>query len=143
MKPLSPILFPAALILVGLTFIQCGRTGKLGAGKYDLADQEFSSQNYSIQRALAGDGGFEEKHVVDHCLLMEMTGKWVQDGGKLSLHYAQRRNRESCHDSLPVWGVDTSALEIPIRNVAGGGYEALLAAADGKPEKWIKWLRSE
>jgi hypothetical protein len=139
LKPLLPI----ALCLTSLTLIQCGRTGKLGAGKYEVADQEFSSQNYSIQRQFGGDGGFEERHVLDHCLVMEMTGKWVQDGRKLALHYAQMRNRATCHDSLPGWGVDTSRLEIPIRNVVGDSYEALLAASDGKPEKWIKWLKTE
>jgi hypothetical protein len=131
------------LIALCLTLIQCGRTGKLGAGKYEVADQEYSSQNYSMQRQFTPQGGFEEKHVVDHCLLMEMTGKWVQEGGNLKLRYDRIRNRATCHDSLPGWGVDTSNLTIPIRNVEETSYESLLAAADGKPEKWIKWLKTE
>ncbi|HKP94238.1 MAG TPA: hypothetical protein VJ385_00645 [Fibrobacteria bacterium] len=131
------------LIASCLLFLQCGRTGKLGAGKYEVADQEYSSQNYSMRRQFMDQGGFEEKHVVDHCLLMEMTGKWAQEGGTLTLKYDQIRNRATCHDSLPPWSRDSSELEIPVRNVAGDGYESLLAASDGKPEKWIKWLKTE
>lgn len=138
MKRISLISLPLALLL-----IQCGRTGKVGSGTYEVADQEYSSQNYSMQRKLAPQGGFEEKHVLDHCLVMEMTGNWVQDGGSLKLSYAQARNRATCHDSLPAWSTDTAKLTIPIRNVEGTGYEALLAASDGKPEKWIKWLKTE
>jgi hypothetical protein len=131
---------PLALALV---LVNCGRTGKVGSGTYEVADQEYSSQNYSMQRKLSGQGTFEEKHTVDHCLMMEMTGNWAQDGGNLNLAYAQARNRSNCRDSMPAWGVDTAKLTIPIRNVAGDGYEALLAASDGKPEKWIKWLKTE
>jgi hypothetical protein len=126
-----------------LLLIQCGRIGKLGSGRYEVADQEYSSQNYSMQRRLAAQGGFEEKHVVDHCLLMEMTGKWEQKGGTLTLRYDQIRNRATCRDSLGAWAVDTSRLTIPIRNVEGTSYESLLAASGDKPEKWIKWLKTE
>lgn len=136
----TPLLF--ALIMLG-TLTQCGRPGKLGEGLYEVADQEYSSQNYSMRRQLASQGEFGEKHVVDHCLLMEMTGTWVQDGGKLNLRYARMRNRPTCRDSLAAWSVDTSRLAIPIRNVDGTSYEALLSASDGKPEKWIKWLKTE
>jgi len=137
-------IFPtAACLALSLSFVQCGRTGKLDAGKYEVADQEYSSQNYSMRRKFTPQGGFEEQHVVDHCLLMEMTGIWIQKGGTLTLSYAQGRNRASCHDSLPAWSVDTSKLSIPIRNVEGTSYESLLAASDGKPEKWIKWLKTE
>ena len=133
------------LILVSLclALTHCSRTGQLGSGKYEVADQEYSSQNYSMQRLFSGQGGFEEKHVVDHCLLMEMTGKWIQDGATLTLKYAQMRNRATCHDSLPEWGRDSAELKIPVRNVEAASYESLLAASDGKPEKWIKWLRTE
>jgi hypothetical protein len=131
------------LIPLSLALIQCGRTGKVRSGTYEVADQEYSSQNYSMQRVLSPQGGFEEKHVVDHCLLMEMNGHWLQDGGTLKLSYAQVRNRSTCHDSLPAWSTDTSKLSVPIRKVEGDGYEALLAASDGKPEKWIKWLKTE
>lgn len=150
-QPLSRVPRPARsrvpyaipCLILGLTLTHCGRTGKLGSGQYEVADQEYSSQNYSMRRQLASHGGFEEKHVVDHCLLMEMTGTWVQEGGKLNLQYARMRNRPTCHDSLAAWSVDTSRLAIPIRNVESTSYEALLAASDGKPEKWIKWLKTE
>ena len=139
----SRVHYAIACLILGLTLTHCGRTGKLGSGQYEVADQEYSSQNYSMRRQLASQGAFEEKHVVDHCLLMEMTGTWVQEGGKLNLQYAKMRNRPTCHDSLAAWSVDTSRLAIPIRNVEGTSYEALLAASDGKPEKWIKWLKTE
>lgn len=135
--------FMIAAPILGLALTHCGRTGKVGSGQYEVADQEYSSQNYSMRRHLESQGGFQEKHVVDHCLLMEMTGKWEQEGGKLNLHYAQMRNRASCRDSLPAWSVDTSSLTIPIRNVDGTSYEALLAASGDKPEKWIKWHKTE
>lgn len=126
-----------------LILSQCGRVGKLGSGKYAVADQEYSSQNYSMERQFLAQGTFEEKHVVDHCLLMEMTGKWIQDGGTLTLTYEQIRNRANCHDSLPAWGRDSSQLKIPVRNVDATSYESLLAASNGKPDKWIKWLKTE
>jgi hypothetical protein len=115
--------------------------GKLDAGKYDIADQEFSSQNYAMERIFSLQGSFEESHVVDHCLLMAMTGKWVQESGTLKLKYDRIRNRPSCHDSLPEWAIDSSELKIPIRNITPRSYEALLAASDGKPEKWVVWNR--
>jgi hypothetical protein len=130
-------------LAAALALTHCGRTGKLASGTYSVADQEYSSQNYSMERTLAPGGSFEERHVVDHCLLMEMKGAWAQDGSELRLSYAQARNRATCHDSLPAWSTDTSRLAIPIRNVEGTGYEALLAASDGKPEKWIRWMKTE
>ena len=122
---------------------QCGRAGRLESGKYAVADQEYSSQNYNLERQFMPQGGFEERHVVDHCLLLEMTGKWVQDGGTLTLTYDQSRNRANCHDSLPAWGKDSSQLKIPVRNVDAGSYESFLAASNGKADKWIKWLKTE
>jgi hypothetical protein len=44
---------------------------------------------------------------------------------------------------MPEWSQDSARLEIPIRNVTRGSYESLLAASDGKPEKWIQWLKPE
>lgn len=126
-----------------LLLADCGRVGKLGAGTYDVADQEYTSQNYGMERKLMPEGTFEERHVVDHCLLLELSGTWKQDGGRLKLNYARSRNRPTCHDSLPGWSVDTAKLAIPIRNVEATGYEALLAASDGKPEKWIRWMKTE
>jgi hypothetical protein len=126
-----------------VAIVACGRIGKLGAGTYAVADQEYSSQNYGMERVFLPAGTFEERHVVDHCLLLELSGSWVQDGGKLRLSYARSRDRANCHDSLPAWSVDTVKLEIPIRKVEGTGYEALLAASDGKPEKWIRWMKTE
>lgn len=126
-----------------LALVHCGRVGKLGAGTYAVADQEYSSQNYGMERKLAPEGTFFERHEIDHCLLLEMSGTWVQDGARLKLRYARARNRSTCHDSLPAWSVDTTKLEIPIRNVAGTGYQALLAASGGKPEKWISWMKTE
>ncbi len=128
---------------MALALVECGRTGKVASGTYQVSDQEYGSQNYAMERKLAPQGGFQEQHVVDHCLLMEMNGTWLQEGGALKLSYAQIRNRQSCHDSLPEWSTDTTKLSIPIRNVEGTGYEALLAATDTKPEKWIKWLKTE
>jgi hypothetical protein len=121
----------------------CGRIGKIGAGTYAVADQEYTSQNYAMERTFQPAGTFEERHVVDHCLLLELSGRWIQDGGSLQLGYARSRNRANCRDSLPAWSIDTSKLEIPIRNVEGTGYEALLAASEGKPEKWIRWMKTE
>jgi hypothetical protein len=126
-----------------LALVQCGRIGKLGAGKYAVADREYSSQNYSMERQFDAQGGFTEQHVVDHCLLLEMTGKWVQKGGTLLLTYDHTRNRASCHDSLPAFAQDSAQLKIPVRNVDPTSYESLLAASDGKPEKWIKWFKTE
>jgi hypothetical protein len=121
----------------------CGRIGKIGAGTYSVADQEYTSQNYAMERSFLPTGTFEERHVVDHCLRLELSGRWLQDGGRLQLSYDRSHSRANCHDSLPAWAVDTSKLEIPIRKVAGTGYEALLAASDGKPEKWIQWIRTD
>jgi hypothetical protein len=130
-------------LMASMALIQCHRIGKLGAGKYDVSDQEYSSQNYLMERKFSTQGGFEEKHVVDHCLLMEMSGNWIQKGGTLTLRYDQMRNRSTCHDSLPGWSRDSAQLEIPVRNVDGGSFESLLAASDGKPSKWIKWMKVE
>jgi hypothetical protein len=127
------------LLPLSLVLIDCSRVGKLGAGKYDVSDQEYSSQNYLMEREFTNQGGFGEKHVVDHCLLMEMSGKWVQEGGTLTLKYDQMRNRRTCHDSLPDWGRDSAELKIPVRNVEGASFETLLSASDGKPSKWIRW----
>ena len=126
-----------------LLLTDCGRVGKLTNGKYEVSDQEYSSQNYSLQRLFDAQGGFEEKHVLDRCLVMEMKGKWIQKGGQLSLHYDQMRNRGSCRDSLAGWAKDSADLKIPVRNVEGGSFESFLAASDGKPEKWIRWLKTE
>lgn len=123
--------------------VHCGRTGKVGAGTYAVADQEYSSQNYRMERELGPEGSFAERHVVDQCLLLELSGTWNQDGDRLKLSYARSRSRRNCRDSLPAWSVDTSRLEIPVRNVEKAGYEALLAAAGGRPEKWIRWLRTQ
>jgi hypothetical protein len=133
-------LVPLAVMVV---LVQCGRVGKLGAGTYAVADQEYSSQNYGMERNFSPEGTFEERHVIDHCLLLEMSGTWAQDGGRLKLSYARSRNRPTCRDSLPAWSLDTSKLVIPIRSVEGSGYEALLAASGGKPEKWIRWMKTE
>ena len=130
-------------LVLALGLLHCGRTGKLGAGTYMVADQEYSSQNYSMEREFMPEGVFAERHVLDHCLLLEMSGAWAQDGDRLRLSYARSRTRASCHDSLPAWTVDTSKLDIPIRKVGGTGYEALLAASEGKPEKWIRWMKTE
>ena len=129
--------------MLSLSFflLRCGRVGNLGEGKYEVADQEYSSQNYIMQRQFLAGGAFQEQHVVDRCLLMEMAGRWEQKGGTLKLHYDLIRNRTSCHDSLPDFGRDSSELKIPLRNVGRGDFESLLAASDGKPEKWIKWLK--
>jgi hypothetical protein len=124
-----------------LAFILCGCVHKMAAGKYQVADQEYSSQNYNMQRTFGTDGGFEESHVLDRCLLLEMSGKWVQKGGTLSLSYRRMRNRRSCRDSLPEWGADSTRLTIPVRNVDGMSFESLLAASGGRPEKWLKWIR--
>jgi hypothetical protein len=123
--------------------MHCERTGKLGGGRYAVADREYSEQDYVIERSLETGGRFEEKHFVDRCLLMEMAGGWMQEGARLELRYDRSRMRESCRDSLPAWASDTSRLEIPIRKVEIGGYESLLAASDGKPEKWIRWNRQD
>ncbi len=121
----------------------CQKTGTLGTGRYAVADAEYSSQNYSMEREYHSDGRFAERHIIDHCLLMEMKGKWIQAGANLTLTYAQSRNRPTCHDSLPVWANDSAQLHIPLRNIQGTAYESLLAASDGKPEKWIKWYKAD
>ncbi len=126
---------------MALTLFNCQKVGKLGAGKYDVYDQEYSSQNYLLERKFTDQGAFEESHTIDHCLLMDMRGKWTQDGNTLTLKYNQMRNRPTCHDSLPAWGQDSAELKIPIRNVDASTYESMLAASDGKPAKWIKWNR--
>jgi hypothetical protein len=131
-------LFLSLPLAMGL--IQCGeKIGKLEPGTYDVSDQEYSSQNYLMERLFTSEGSFEEKHMVDHCLLMEMHGKWQQAKGDLTLTYDQSRNRPTCHDSLPEWAKDSAQLHIPIRNIDSRSFESLLAASDGKPEKWLKW----
>ena len=131
------------LVLLLCLVAGCGRVGKLTTGKYAVADQEYSSQNYNMERRFDAAGSFQEKHVVDRCLLMEMAGRWKQEGGTLTLSYARMRTRPSCQDSLPAWGSDSAQLKIPVRNVDASSYEALLAASDGRPEKWIRWLKTE
>lgn len=130
------------LFAIGLACIGCGRTGRLTSGSYAVADQEYSSQNYSLERKLEAAGSFAEKHTVDHCLLMEMTGTWQQESGSLRLKYGRIRNRRNCRDSLSEWSADSTELRIPVRNVEADAYESLLAASGGKPEKWIKWIKS-
>ena len=129
--------------ILALVLVQCSRTGKVVSGTYEIADQEYSSQNYVMLRKLKSQGEFEERHILNRCLRMEMTGKWEQVGGTIVLDYTQARNRDNCSDPMPAWSVDTSRLSIPIRNVEGTGYEALLAATDTQSEKWIKWMRTE
>jgi hypothetical protein len=138
MRPSTPRLL---LLVPAVLLIDCGRVGRLEAGKYEVADQEYSSQNYVMERKLEPSGAFEEKHTLDHCLLMEMRGTWNQEGGRLTLSYAEMRNRGTCRDSLPAFAKDSAKLEIPLRNVEDGSFESYLAAADGKPDKWIKWLK--
>lgn len=132
------MLLPLCLMLA-----DCGRVGKVSTGKYEVSDQEYSSQNYTMQRLFDPQGGFEERHVIDRCLLMEMKGNWVQEGGRLTLTYARMRNRETCRDSLANWSKDSAQLEIPVRNVERGSFESFLAASEGKPDKWIRWLKTE
>lgn len=131
------------LAAAGLAFVACGRVHPVAAGKYQVADREYSSQNYVMERAFTADSAFQERHIVDHCLLMEMGGHWTQKGGTMTLDYDRLRNRKSCRDSLPAWDKDSLRLTIPVRNVEATSYESLLAASDGKPEKWIKWLRQD
>lgn len=129
------------LLPLCLAMTHCGRVGKLDAGKYEVADQEYSSQNYVLERRFEPAGTFEERHLLDRCLLMEMKGAWVQEGGELTLRYSQMRNRGTCRDSLPAFGRDSAELKIPVRNVESGSFESFLAASDGKPDKWIKWMK--
>lgn len=131
------------LLPLCLVMTHCGRVGKLDAGRYEVADQEYSSQNYTLERRFGPAGTFEERHVLDRCLLMEMRGAWVQEGGELILRYAEMRNRGTCRDSLPAFARDSAVLTIPVRNVEGASFESFLAASDGKPDKWIKWLKTE
>lgn len=132
------ILIPLCLVL-----LHCGRVEKLNTGNYAVADKEYSGQNYVMERRFNPEGAFTEKHVLEHCLLMEMKGSWIQEGGKLTLRYAEIRNRESCRDSLPAFARDSAELEIPVRNVDGEGFESFLAASDGKPDKWIRWMKTD
>lgn len=138
MKRLTPLLLPACLLMT-----RCGRVGDLDAGRYEVSDQEYSSQNYVLERRFEPAGSFEERHLLDRCLLMEMKGAWVQDGGELTLRYAEMRNRGACRDSLPSFARDSAVLRIPVRNVESGSFESFLAAGDGKPDKWIRWVKSE
>jgi hypothetical protein len=131
------------LSLLCLVLTHCGRVGKLDTGRYEVADQEYSSQNYVMERTFQGEGRFAERHLIDRCLLMEMTGTWIQDGGKLTLTYDRMRNRGSCQDTLAAWAADSARLEIPVRNVDGKSFESFLAASEGKPDKWIRWLRAD
>jgi hypothetical protein len=131
------------VVILALILIQCGRVGKLNTGKYEIADQEYSSQNYVMERLFEPQGGFLETHILERCLLMEMRGTWLQDGGKLTLRYSEMRNRNSCRDSLPAFAKDSAELKIPVRNVDRGSFESFLAASEGKPDKWIKWLRRD
>lgn len=131
------------LLPLCLLVTQCGRVGKLDSGKYEVSDQEYSSENYTLERRFDAAGTFEERHLLDRCLMMEMKGNWVQDGGELTLRYSEMRNRGACRDSLPAFAPDSAELKIPVRNVEGRSFESFLAASDGKPEKWIKWLKTE
>jgi hypothetical protein len=44
---------------------------------------------------------------------------------------------------LPDWAKDSTSLKIPVRSVEETGFESLLAASDGRPEKWLRWIRLE
>jgi len=138
MKQVLRILFLGFLFLVG-----CEKTGVLKAGKYLVSDQEYSSQNYQMERVFTSQGSFTESHTIDHCLLMEMTGKWKQEKGTLLLTYAQSRNRANCHDSLPSLKNDSSDLNIPIRNIQVTGFESFLTGSGGKAAKWIQWNKMD
>jgi hypothetical protein len=126
-----------------LLLLHCGRVGRVESGKYEVADQEYSSQNYVMERLFDPKGAFQEKHILDRCLMMEMRGSWMQEGGRLTLSYAEMRNRASCRDSLGAFAKDSAELEIPVRNVEDRGFESYLAASEGKPDKWIRWLKVE
>lgn len=125
--------------LVGFELMGCDKIGTLQAGKYAVSDQEYSSQNYLMQRIFTTQGTFTEQHTVDHCLLMEMNGKWLQKKGELQLSYQESHNRANCHDSLSQFAKDSAELKIPIRNIQVTGFESFLTASGGKPEKWIQW----
>lgn len=138
MRSLAPrllLLFPALLVL------DCGRVGRVESGKYEVADKEYSSQNYAMERQFDPQGGFREAHSLDRCLMMELRGTWAQEGGRLTLSYSEMRNRASCRDSLGAFAKDSAQLEIPVRNVEGKGFESYLAASEGKPDKWIWWMK--
>jgi hypothetical protein len=139
--PLEVDLRYLLLLVLSFFLIQCGRVQKLVAGKYQVADDEYSSQNYNMQRTFGSSGAFEETHVLDRCLLVEMSGDWKQNGGSLSLAYRKMHTRANCKDSLPAWAADSSHLTIPIRNVDKNSFESLLAASDGHAEKWLKWVK--
>jgi hypothetical protein len=126
-----------------LLLVHCGRVGKVAHGRYEVADQEYSSQNYVMERRFDARGGFEERHLLDRCLMMEMKGRWEQDGAKLNLAYSEMRNRGACRDSLPAFAPDSARLVIPVRNVDKDGFESFLAASEGKPDKWIRWMKAE
>lgn len=129
------------LLSLCLLLVHCGRVGKVSNGQYEVADQEYSSQNYVLERHFDSQGGFQERHLLDRCLMMEMKGRWVQEGGKLNLTYTEMRSRGTCRDSLPAFSRDSAELVIPVRNVDAEGFESFLAASEGKPDKWIKWLK--
>lgn len=131
------------MLTLCIAMVQCGKVAKLGEGAYEIADREYSSQNYSMRRHFETGGAFREMHVVDHCLLLEMRGQWKQEAGALLLKYGGIRNRTHCRDSLPEWAADSTELEIPVRNIDDSSFESFLTASDGKPEKWIKWLKTE
>jgi len=130
-------------ILFFLFLTGCEKINLLKPGKYMVLDQEYSSQNYQMERVFNSQGTFIESHTIDHCLLMEMTGTWKQEKENLMLTYAESQNRANCHDSLPALKKDSSDLKIPLRNIQVTGFESFLTASGGKAAKWIQWNKMD
>lgn len=149
MPPLSrnPIPFArcgaAAASLIGMCLVGCQREKNLVAGRYAVSDAEYSRDLYELRRDFRNDATFTEAHSLNHCLMMEMQGRWEQRNAELHLAYSALRQRANCRQDLPDFAADTAALTIPIRHVGTDGFESFMTASGGKPEKWLQWVRAE
>jgi hypothetical protein len=134
-----------SLKLLGITAVfgifACSHEKNLEAGRYAVADSEYSQDNYDLRRDFRGDGTFSEAHSLSNCLMMEMEGHWIQENNQLQLNYSTSRQRTSCKQDLPEFKADSAHLTIPIRHVEGESFESFLTASGGKPEKWLRWNR--
>jgi hypothetical protein len=128
-------------IVTVLGLLGCSSEKMLEAGRYAVADAEYSQDNYDLRREFRGDGTFSEAHTLTNCLMMEMQGRWVQDGDQLHLTYLSSRQRTTCKQDLSEFKSDSAALQIPIRHVETESFESFLTASGGKPEKWLRWNR--
>lgn len=76
-------------------------------------------------------------------MLVQIDGRWSQDGDRLVLAHERIRLVPSCAESTGEWKKDSTEAKIPIRNVAGGSFETFLPEEGQNPSKWLRWEKRE